>query len=132
MVLDIMMEFVVQVRVHVCVHISVVCVVLMYHKINEKLNLGIYVHVVYYTFGLSGLVQFFHSLFLSQERKLTCSQQSSFIAQFVQHCAGIAKVMGLNPVFQVHRVDALIVQQVSKSFLQFISNKQFTNVHFFQ
>ena len=98
MVLDIMMEFVVQVRVHVCVPISVLCVVLMYQKINEKLNLGIYVHVVYYTFDLSGLVQFFHSLFLSQERKLTCSQQSSFIAQFVQHCAGIAKVMGLNPV----------------------------------
>ena len=31
-------------------------------------------------------------------QNMTCSQLSGFIVQFVEHCTGIANVMGLNPI----------------------------------
>ena len=31
-------------------------------------------------------------------QNMTCSQLSGFIVQLVEHCTGIADVMGLNPV----------------------------------
>ena len=33
-----------------------------------------------------------------QPNKLICSQLFGFIAQLIQHCTGIAQVMGSNPV----------------------------------
>ena len=55
---------------------------------------------------------FFQWSFLSREqmspKKLTCSQLCGFIAHLVEHCTGIAEVIGSNPVgttwiFQVSR-----------------------------
>ena len=46
-----------------------------------------------------------------EPNKLTCSPLCDFIAQWLEHCTGIAEVMGSNPVespefFQVHETIA--------------------------